>query len=261
MTKHLLKHVRAAVPVAEALRHAGWGIAAFALMLGVLAGPSAVAQDDPPISHEVSFPTGDTAWKVRLTHLKKGAIHREQDSAAEEEPATEEPVDGTKAEKIGIRLIDVVRKGSLRRDQVRWTDGSTTEYWWPAGSPVVVFKTHQDKDVRVMRRSIMDTRAFDESLFHFVSAATFRKAQSFRGKKCLAYDYEKPMADGETMTIYAWINAKTHQPWAWSDGANLVLFNFNVPIPAEPLIIPPEFASALRTHEAYYAPPKRLGAR
>ena len=234
-----------------------------ATMMAMLVLAVSAPAQDAPLDHRIDFPAGDAAWSVRAgkADAKPGDLTAPQpeppaaNSANPQDPAADQD------QVREVRQIDIVRKGGLRRDQVRWTDGTMTEYWWSASSPIVVFQTKASEKVRAMKASQMGTRRFDDTLFSWVNATTFRRPEGYRGKKCLYYNYEMPLVDGETLTIHAWIDAKTHRPWAWSDGTTVALFQFDLPVPEEPLSIPPDFAQTLQRYEAFYAPPKRLGRK
>jgi len=110
-----------------------------------------------------------------------------------------------------------------------------------------------------MKRSYLSGHMSDESDFSFVSASTFVGKHAFHGKTCRCYEHKVEIAEGEKQTIRAWIDDKTSRPVGWSDGVETSLYSFDLPVPKEPLVLPPEFEKEVARYRAYYAPPRRAG--
>lgn len=207
-------------------------------VLGLEGKPANAAAE---ISHAVDFPKGDAAWSVKLENGRTSS--KKMSRAAASESRT-------------MKNVEIVRISSLRRDTVLWSDGSTTEYWWPQNPPVVLFQEKTNGRMNIKKAGNMGEQRFDESNFEWVDGKTFVKMGSYKGRKCRFYKMEVPFIDDEKQTFRAWIDEETLRPLAWSNGDIVAVFSFHTSLPSEPLILPAEFQKEIDRLGAFFGPAK-----
>ena len=197
------------------------------------------------ISHQVNFPSGDAAWSVSF---ETGEDYG-QDSAPKPKPNARQ-----------MSKIDIVRMGDLRHDILTWSDGNTTEYWWEPKLQVVLLQDNNDTRVHAAKAGNMDASRFDDSLFTWVSASTFKGLKPFHGTLCRTYGMDITTLMGEVIHLRAWIDNKTGRPLAWSNSGIINVFSFDQPLPQTPLVLPPNFQATLTQVRAFMNVPKPVSA-
>jgi len=158
-----------------------------------------------------------------------------------------------------MTTVEVVRKGKLRLNEIHWSDGQTTQYWWVKKPLVVLFQPRSSSDVLSILPSQLGFRSFDETLFWWVNASSFQKEKTVKGKTVREYAMDKRFED-TTEHYAAEIDAETGRPLTWSNGAFKATFAFSEP-PSAPLVMPENFHAALRRIAEIEAPAKRMGRR
>lgn len=193
------------------------------------------------IVHTVDFPKKDASWTVEIKNLRGTAATAD---APEEKKVTS---------------VEVAQKGSWRRDTVRWTDGSTTAYWWAKSPEIVLFEPRQGADILSILPSQLGSRRFDASNFDWVGATTYRGDRKVKGESYREYLLEVPFEDGiRRYTVL--VDPKTGAPFSWSDDTIIATFSFGPP-PDEKLELPTKFREAFRKIAQIEAPAKPLGKR
>lgn len=200
------------------------------------------------IVHTLKFPQGDAAWTVTFTADPKSL-------------PTAPAKTGSPAPSFRwIKKVDIVRMGNLRRDKITWSIGPATECWWSQKPPLMLFQDAPDGSVHVRKAGNVGKRRYDASLFEWVNPTTFVGIKTFMGKECRCYETEVSI-EGDKMRLRAWIDNETSRPVAHSAGDSNTLFSFDVPFPAEPLVLPAKFEQELTRVAAFLLPPKKPGER
>lgn len=194
-----------------------------------------------PVTHTVNFPAGDAAWTVRIQPLQKSA------TAPDGSPVRE------------AELVEVVRKGNLRRDTLQWNDGSTSQYWWNLSPAAVMFRAKPSEPIFSIRPGQLGTRRFDESNFSWVGPKTFQKMEVVGGRPLRIYRI-KIEHDENVQTFTAGIDEETGLPATWSDEKAVATFKFGEP-PSTPLVMPEEYQSEFQRVLQNLAPVKPAGKR
>lgn len=194
-----------------------------------------------PVRHVVNFPSRQAAWEVKIEKVGKPPDTLGQ----KDEPE--------------VRVIETVIKNGLRRDIVRWADGSTTQYWWPKAPAVVLFQPNSSGPVLSILPSQLGPRRMDAANFTWVNASTFQKETKIGNRPALRYAIEVPFYDGKKR-FTAEIDAETGLPLTWNDGTITARFSFSEP-PDERLEMPENFRAALKRIAEIEAPAQPLGKR
>lgn len=220
------------------------GIVAAAL----LCGPALWAEE--PATHEVSFPSGDAAWTITFDD---GSPKRDGSESPGADGAKEKPVAGQ------VARIEIVRMADGRHDVVSYASGSKAEIWWPARAGLVLFRMDGEA-VKAFRSGYFDDQRYDATAFQWVNRETFRGMETFGGKACRRYVFEKTLVGGERLVFQAWIDRQTNRPLALKVGGGAAgVFAFDLPVPEHAYIPSPEFAAALEKCRDALTPRKSYG--
>lgn len=191
---------------------------------------------------DVVFPDGDATWSVTFERVKSDALPK---TAAAEQPAE-------------INKIDVVRKGNLRRDTIKWSDGNSTQYWWIQIPPVVLYENKKDGTIESAKAGYVKDRLLDASSFAWVNPSTFVDERPFRKIPCKYYEMQVVDRTEDPKMFRAWIDAKTGKPVALRTGIDDMVFEFDTGDLSSPLVIPPKFEDLLKKIVTANTPPVRL---
>ncbi|PTY05352.1 hypothetical protein DB346_01945 [Verrucomicrobia bacterium LW23] len=214
----------------------------------------ATHQAPAPLTHRVSFPTGDLAWTVDIEALDPKLANEQAKALTPEQKAA---VDAQAATVPQLRRVQIVRKSTLRRDIRQYNFGPANEFWW-TDTGLVAQLDKPGGRVIVMKAGNMGNERYDASLFAWVTAATFKGEEVFREKKCRRYETVIMQRNDEKLTLTAWINSETNRPIAWSDGGNVSLFTYDTePLPVA-LTMPDDYQREVNRIRAFYAPPPRV---
>ncbi len=187
----------------------------------------------------VKFPDGNAAWTVDVTYLKTS-------------PAVPE-----KANKVRVTQV-----GNMKRIEIAWSDGKTTERWAVPKLPVVFESDPRNGSVVPVESGSLRNKlfefnlAYDQSAFDWINPQVLKKKEpvSYRGKKCFHYQGTVRFSivilnNPEPQSVrQAWIDSETLLPVAVDTGTALCVFTFEKEPPTGPLVCPPKFIEAI----AYY---------
>ncbi|HSI85612.1 MAG: hypothetical protein ACAI35_21820 [Candidatus Methylacidiphilales bacterium] len=253
------KHYRYCFHVAYAL-----------LLLGFLSGLFALAEPD---DKSVRIPRIGM-WTVNIQYgAPDAAITLKAPQTTPEQPQQR------------MTKVVITRKNNIRRAQVTWSDGRTTEAWDMVSPRVILVQNPHVavNDVYVIPaqdylRSDGVAVPFDEADFTWVSRRVLveQKPVLYMGKKC--YHYKSSITvmthmgssrntpDGvANMTavkvpVEAWVEAGTGLPVAMINGKSVNTYTFEA-APPGPLILPPAFQKELSRYQAALAAAKRLNRK
>lgn len=221
------------------------------LLLGVLC-PKGGAQD---LSHKVGFPSGAAAWTVTFEVLEPEASDKDK----KEVPPPEAKADDSLLPPQ-VKKIVVARNNNIRRDIMTWSDGKTTECWWMQ-EPPFVFQDTAKGGVSVKKVGNMGDSRYDESIFSWVGAGTFKGMKELKKKECRYYAQEITLPNMEKAILMVWIDNKTTLPVAWSAGGGIAVFSFDGQSAPENLKLPERFQPRLKKLEAFFSPPPQRPAK
>lgn len=206
----------------------------------------------------VKFPAGNAVWTVEFSYPKTPAPPASAGNPAQAAPVVR------KAQKIEITQLD-----NIKRIQIMWTDGKTSERWTIPGLSVV-FETlpwNENSVAAIENGSIAKqfaeyTMPYDSFGFHWITPRGLQEKNpvSHMGKMCFYYKGSvppptvggpptlKPSASQNTPDWQAWIDSETLLPVALDTGTAICVFTFQKEPPRGPLALPPKFQKEI----AYY---------
>jgi hypothetical protein len=230
------------------------------LALCLVFSASAHAQQPP-----VRMPQGNASWVVDIKPLVKADIENE-------DPMDEDSMVASDAGDAGLAVLKSIRvtqAGDLRRDELRWSDGRSTDLWFMGGKWVAELRTGDIAALEIFGefRPFRDWEIFSAAqLGRFTRGAVVSEAK-FKGKPAILYatklrrqQIPAGMMDGEDSSPeeYAarlWVDPATRLPLAIDNGELLYRFRFSNAPPEE--IRPPEkFIAELKRYLRRSSVPK-----
>ena len=186
----------------------------------------------------VEFPSGDAAWTVNFS---PSAANAESGAAS------------TKQQKQPSK-IEVTQINKVRRIQITWNDGTTTEQW---ALPPLPVNFEEDPRNGSIDPNLVDSPSegyikfvlpCDASAFHWVtpSARQEKDPIGYQGIQCFHYlGHDSPAPGAKPQSRETWIDSNTLRPVALDTGTSLAVFTFAPKAPIGPLVIPAKFKKAI----------------
>jgi hypothetical protein len=185
----------------------------------------------------VAFPTGNASWIVmsEVSGSTKG-------------------VPTPNVEKAEVTQVNDVKKIELT-----WSDGKTTEKWTIPRLPVEFEQDPRDGRVSSFQNGGMHQiltkffQSYDSFAFDWVSPTTLQEKEpvTYKGKQCFHYLSTATAPDsGISFKREAWIDATTSLPVAYDNGAFLSTYTFAPKPPTGPLEFPPAFKTSIHYYKA-----------
>jgi hypothetical protein len=184
----------------------------------------------------VSFPTGDASWTVNVnaSGSSKGA------------PTTY------------VQKAQVTQLNNVKRIELTWSDGKTTEKWSVPKLPVEFEEDPRDGRVNTFSNGSMHENltkfflTYDSFAFDWVNDSTLKEKSpiSYQGKQCYHFLSSATAQDsGISFKREAWIDATTLLPVAFDNGVSLSTYTFSPRPPVGPLEFPPAFKTAIHYYK------------
>jgi len=189
----------------------------------------------------VAFPTGNAAWTVSFTPSSSASAETNSNSP-QKKPSQ----------------IDVTQLNHVKRIQITWTDGTTTEQWAIPPMPV---NFEEDPRNGSIDPNLADSQSegyikfaipCDSRAFRWLTPATLKEKDpiSYEGTLCFHYaGQDSPVPGAEAQPREAWIDAKTLLPVALDTGTSLAVFTFASKPPTGPLVMPVKFQKAINYYK------------
>jgi hypothetical protein len=205
----------------------------------------------------VRMPRGNASWVVDIKPLVEADTEKEDPTDAD----SMIPPESTDAGLAVLKSIRVTQAGDLRRDELRWSDGRSTDLWFMGGKWVAELRTGDIAALEIFGefRPFRDWEIFSAAqLEGFTRGAAVSEAK-FKGKPAILYATKlkrQPipagMMDGdepppEEYAARLWVDPATRLPLAIDNGELLYRFRFSNP-PPEAIRPPDKFIAELKRY-------------
>lgn len=221
----------------------------FGLVAPTLANPDQLSDIPPPRPPLVASPPEMGRWTITVQQA--------------ETPTGEEPDAGSSpSREFGVRSVQSVKTGNLKRDILSYHSGSTSEVWYyqrhvlsttgGGGSSRVLVQNESALDdpgeaVGVFRELGNVIRSPGYPGFKWVNPSRYEGTVMF-DETTPSYHYvlrgRDPTTGENIVAAEAWVHAETGMPAAYKIDGNLYIYSFSEP-PDQKLVLPAHFSTAL----------------